>query len=133
MSDVDPFMTGYLPILVVDANGAAAQQLADQLRHSGFQSDVATDFPAAHAAVRTRHYGSLVVVADPNRAADLEGLAVLRSKAPGAWLIAIGSTAYPLAKQALFRCGIDSLLVAPFSMEDLISRLSAFARRSRPL
>ena len=133
MTVIDPFMAGYLPILVVDANGAAAQQLAAQLHHSGFETDIAISCSAAHTAARAKHYGSLVVVADPNQAADLDCLATLRKKVPRAWLIAISSTAHPQAKEILFRCGIDSLLVAPFSMEDLLFRLSAFARRSRPL
>jgi DNA-binding response OmpR family regulator len=106
-------MAGYLPALVVDANGAAAQQLAAQLRHSGFQTDVATSCPAAHTAARATHYGSLVVVADPNRAADLDYLATLRKKAPRAWLIAISSTAHPQAKPVLFRCGIDQAYLVP--------------------
>jgi len=132
MSAIHTPSASYLPILVVDANGPAAQQLADQLRHSGFQTDVASSYSAAQTAVHTRHYGSLVVVADLSQPADLDCLAALRKKAPRVWIIAISSTAHAPAQQVLLDGGADSLLVAPFSVEDLTARLSAFARRSRP-
>jgi hypothetical protein len=67
------------PTLVVDANRAAAEQLAQQLKHAGFSTE-------------------------------------------------------PHETRALFlRYGVDALIVTPFSMEDLISRLTAFSCRSRPL
>jgi DNA-binding response OmpR family regulator len=132
MSVGDPFMSSYMPILVVDANAQAAQQLAAQLRHSGFQTDVAISCVAAQAAARARHYGSFVVVLDPSQAVDLDCIAKLRRKAPRVWLIAISAMAPPLARKTLFRSGADALLVAPFSMADLISRISAFSHRSRP-
>lgn len=132
MSTTDASFASYLPILVVDTNGSAAQQLAEQLRHSGFQTDVATSYSAAQTAIRARHYGSLVVVADPRVAADLDCLAALRKKVPRTWIVAISSTAHPQVEQVFFRRGIDSILVAPFSVQDLTSRLLAFSHRSRP-
>ena len=121
----------YLPTLVVDANGTAATQLANQLRRSGFSADVATNWPTAHAAARSRHYGSLVVVADPSLPVDLECLARLRGTAPRTWIIVVSSTTQHTVPQEILHCGADSLLTAPFSMEELTSRLLAFSRRSR--
>ena len=132
MNVVDPFAAGYLPILVVDSNGPAAQQLADRLQRSGFHTDVAISCTAAHIAARAKHYGSIVVVADLSRAIDRNCLAALRKKMPNTWIIAISATVQPQETHKLFRRGIDSLLGAPFPMEELISRLSAFSRRSRP-
>lgn len=133
MSAVRPPFASYLPVLIFDTNGAAAQQLAEQLRYSGFQTEIATSYPAAQTAIRATHYGSLVVMADLTMTADLDCLAALRKKAPRTWIIAISSTAPPQAERVIFRRGIDSLLVAPFSVQELTSRLLAFSHRSRPL
>jgi DNA-binding response OmpR family regulator len=115
----------------VDSNGTAANQLAEQLSHSGFRADVATGCHAAQAAARTRHYGALVVVADLTLGADLECLTSLRTRAPNTWILVISSSPHPAAQQVIFQCGADSLLIAPFSLEELTFRLSAFACRSR--
>jgi DNA-binding response OmpR family regulator len=82
----------YLPTLVVDGNGTAATQLADQLSRCGFSADVATNWPTAHAAAHSRHEGSLVVVADPRLPLDLECLARLRRTSPRTWIIVVSST-----------------------------------------
>jgi DNA-binding response OmpR family regulator len=123
---------GYLRTLVVDSNSAAANQLAEQLGHSGFQTDVATSCTAAHVLTRSRHYGALVVVADLSLTADLECLYSLRRRSPSTWIIVICSRPHPNAQQLRLRGGADSLLIAPFSMEELTFRLSALSHRSRP-
>jgi hypothetical protein len=40
-------LLSYPPTLVVDSNGVAAKQLAQQLTHSGFLADVATSCQSA--------------------------------------------------------------------------------------
>jgi DNA-binding response OmpR family regulator len=87
---------------------------------------------AAQTAARIKHYGSMVVVADLRLAADLDDTAALRNICPGTRIIVISSTAYAHAEQVVFRQVVDSFLVAPFSVEELTSRLLAFSRRSRP-
>ena len=82
--------------------------------------------------MRERYYGSLVVVADLSLPADQECLTVLRKEALRSWIIVVSLRSYPDAQQVVFRCGADSLLIAPFSAVDLIERLSAFQRRLRP-
>jgi DNA-binding response OmpR family regulator len=122
---------GYLPTLVVDSNGTAANQLAEQLSHSGFHADVATGCTAAQVLARARHYGALVVVADLSLGADLECLHSLRRRSPSAWLIVICSRPHPDAQQAILQVEADSLLIAPFAVEELAFRLAAFSQRSR--
>jgi DNA-binding response OmpR family regulator len=131
MTPATPSLLSYPPTLVVDSNGAAANQLADQLSHSGFHADVATHPQAAHAAVRAKHYGALVAVVDLSVAADLECLRGLRERSPDAWIIAISSKSHRAAQQVAFHCGADALLIAPFSLEELTFRLSEFSHRSR--
>lgn len=122
----------YAPVLVVDTDAPAAQQLTEQLRHRGFQAGVAISCSAARAAVRATHYGSVVVVADPKATDDLDCIAGLRASAPRSWIIAISRIVDLQAEQMFFLHGADSVLVVPFSVEDLTWRLSAFSHRSRP-
>lgn len=132
MSATDPSFTTHLPTLVVGGNGTAAQQLAEQLRCSGFQTDVVSNCSAVQTAVRATRYGSLVAMANPNLAADLHCLDLLRAKTRSTWIVAISSITHPKAEEVFFQHDVDSVLVAPFSVEDLTFRLWALSRRSRP-
>lgn len=119
------------PVLVVDFNAAAANHLAEQLRHGGLQVDVTTSGAAARAAAYVRHYAAVVVVADLSHPTSLDCLASVRAAAPDAWMIVVSLRDHPKANQVIRECGADSLLAAPFSLDDLIARLSALSRRSR--
>jgi DNA-binding response OmpR family regulator len=125
-------VVNYVPTLVIDANGASAGQLAHQLKHSGIAADSATSCPAAIAAVRAHYYGSIVFIGDLSHPPDLQCIAALRKRVPRTWIIVISSTAPRDTRQLFLRQGVDALLVTPFSMQDLASRLSAFSLRSRP-
>jgi DNA-binding response OmpR family regulator len=83
-------------------------------------------------AARARHFGTLVVIANLNLANDRECLTSLRRVAPRAWIIVISAQPHPDAEEVILKVGADSLLLTPFSVEDLTVRLSAFSRRSRP-
>jgi DNA-binding response OmpR family regulator len=122
----------HLPTLVIDANATAARELANQLTHSGFAADVAHSCAAARAARLHKYYGSIVFVGDLSESDALESIAELRRRWSRTWIIVISSSAPPDAQQLVFRCGADALLIAPFSMADLTSRLFAFSLRSRP-
>jgi two-component system response regulator MprA len=118
--------------LVVDFNGPAASQLAEQLIHSGFRCEVAITAQAAQTAARTKHYEAIVMVFDLNQADDVRCLRHLRKCAPRSWIIVISSRPCTDPHQLIFRCGADSLLIAPFSIRELTFRLSALLLRSRP-
>jgi DNA-binding response OmpR family regulator len=122
---------GFAPTLVIDANSAAAEQLAKQLEHAGFVADTVDSCRGALTAARARHYGSMIFVGDlslPN----FECIAGLRRQVPRTWIIMICSPELPDTRELFLRYGVDALIVTPFSMEDLVSRLLAFSRRSRP-
>jgi DNA-binding response OmpR family regulator len=125
-------MVNYLPTLVVSADSAVATLLAEQLRHAGFVTDTATSCWAAHDAMSARFYGSLVCFVDPIIASDMECVSTLRQRSHHSWIILISSGTRTDARGLMVHCGADTLLTTPFSMEDLVSRLAAFARRSRP-
>jgi DNA-binding response OmpR family regulator len=126
-----PSLSKYSSTLVVDFNGVAAYQLAEQINHSGFHCDVAINAQAAHTAARAKHYETIVMVADLNQSDDVRCLRHLRMCARRSWIIVISSRPYTDAHQLIFRCGADSLLIAPYSIEELSFRLSAFSLRSR--
>jgi len=95
--------------------------------------EVATSCWAAHVAVRRKHYGSLVIVADLHLPTDLTCIAELRARSLSSGVVVIDvSGQSPDAPQLVWRCAADALLVAPFSLTDLISRLFAFSLRPRP-
>ena len=132
MKHFPPPLSDYSTTLVVDFNGTAAIQLANQLSHSGFHADVAVSSQAARAAVRAKDYTALVMVADLNHSGDVECLSGLRKSARRSWIIVVSSRLCPDPHQIILRCGADSLLIAPFSIEELARRLSTFSLRSRP-
>lgn len=125
-------LSTHSPTLVVDFNGDSAKQLAEQLSHFGFQADVAGSSQTAHASARAKRYHSVVMVADLTSEIDLECLIGLRKRARSAWIIVVSVRPSTHPEQIIRRCGADSLLIAPFSVEELTFRLSAFSRRSRP-
>ena len=125
-------VVNYVSTLIIDANGAAAEELADQLKQCGFAADSATSCPAALRALRARYYGSMVFVGDLSRSQDLKCIAALRRKVPRTWMIMISATTPHDTRDLFLRYGFDALLATPFSMQDLEGRLLAFSMRSRP-
>ena len=132
MSDVDAHGANFLPTLIIDVHGTAAGPLAEQLTHSGFAADSADACPEALAAVRAQHYRSMLFLGDVSDPEDVRCLAELRKRAPRTWIILISSTELLEAEELYMRYGVDAQMIAPFSMWDLVSRLMAFARHSRP-
>jgi two-component system, OmpR family, response regulator len=132
MSNLRTPDSAYSPTLIVDADAAAAAALARELGDRGLPADTAAHCAAAQAAARARYYGSVVFVADLNSAADVACLKTLRRRLPQTWIVLISPRAPNAARAAALRHSVDALLVAPFSLADLIFRLSAFSVRPRP-
>jgi DNA-binding response OmpR family regulator len=127
-----PSAAGRLPVLIVDPNPLALGPLASYVQDHGFEVDVATNCRSAQGAVVRRHYRTLIVVTDLAQTADLECLDKLRRAVTRAWIIVVSMRKYPDPRDVVFRCGADSLLIAPFSVTDLTDRLWAFSWRARP-
>ena len=121
----------FAPTLVLDSNSAAAEQLAKQLEHAGFSADTVDSCQGALTAVRARHYGSMIFVGELSRP-NFECIAGLRRQAPRTWILMICSPELPDTQELFLRYCVDALIVTPFSMQDLVSRLMAFSRGSRP-
>jgi DNA-binding response OmpR family regulator len=127
-----PFTTHNSRTLLLDVNNEHGGQLVEQLNHAGFKTDFAVSWGAAHAAFRANCYQSCIVVADLDQPAILEQLDELRRAALHVWIIVLSDRQPENARvRALQHC-VDAVLSAPFSMENLTSRLAAFSLRARP-
>jgi DNA-binding response OmpR family regulator len=115
--------------LLLDPNTGQGGQLIEQLNRAGFRTDFAVSWSAARAALCANYYHSCIVRADVDR--DLERLEELRRAAPRVWIIVLSHVPSDKAP-TLAQQHIDAALSAPFSMQDLTSRLAAFSLRARP-
>jgi DNA-binding response OmpR family regulator len=127
-----PLSTHDSRTLLVDANLEHGGKLVEQLNRAGFRTDFAVSWSAACAALGANCYHSCIVVADLDQSADLNQLDELRRAALRVWLIVLSDLQPEKALPRAHRQGVDAVLSAPFSMEDLTSRLAAFSLRARP-
>jgi len=118
--------------LLVDTNLEHDGQLLEQLNRAGFRTDFAVSWSAARAALAANYYHSCIVVADLDQSANLERLDELRRAALRVWIIVLSDLQPEDALALAHRQGVDAVLSAPFSMQDLTSRLAAFSLRARP-
>jgi len=118
--------------LLLDANLERGGQLVEQLNRAGFRTDFAVSWSAARAALVANYYHSCIVVANLDQSADLEQLDELRRAALRVWIIVLSDLPPDSTLALAHRHDVDGVLLAPFSMQDLTSRLAAFSLRARP-
>jgi DNA-binding response OmpR family regulator len=106
--------------------------MASQLRHAGFETQIATSGPSALLATRTMHFGAIVVVADLTNTESCGSLREIRRSAPRSWLVVIADPTIGRAEDFLHEVGGDALFAAPFTVAELTQRLSTLSNRSRP-
>jgi DNA-binding response OmpR family regulator len=127
-----PFASHSSKTLLVDAKTAHGALLVEQLNRAGFEADFAVSWGSAHAALGPNHYHSCVVVADLDQETDRDQIYELRRVAPLVWMIVLSDHPSERALSEARRHDLDALLLAPFSIHELTSRLAAFSLRSRP-
>lgn len=121
------------PTLLLDPNPDAAAVMASQLRHAGFETYIATNGYAALLAIRTTHFGTIVVVADLTNIAIRNDLRALRRAAPDSWLVLIAESMIDPADKFIQELGSDAIFAAPFTVADLTQRLNTLSNRRRPI
>lgn len=119
-------------VLLLDPDPDAANVMASQLRHAGFETHVTTSGPNALLATGTMRFGAIVVVADMTDTERCSYLRKIRHSAPRSWLVVIADPMIGRADDFLQEFGGDALFAAPFTVADLTQRLSRLANRSRP-
>lgn len=119
-------------VLLLDPDPEAADVMASQLRHAGFETHITTSGPSALLATRTMHFGAIVVVADLTNTESCSDLREIRHSAPRSWLLVIADPMIGRADEFLHELGGDALFAAPFTVAELTQRLSTLSNRSRP-
>jgi two-component system alkaline phosphatase synthesis response regulator PhoP len=116
-------------VLVVDDEPRIVQLARDYLEHAGFRVSVATDGPAAVAAVR-RDRPDLVVL--DIGLPGLDGLDVTRELRRDSQVPIVMLTARDdeLDKLLGLELGADDYLTKPFSPRELVARVKAVLRRT---
>jgi DNA-binding response OmpR family regulator len=122
-----------LPILLFDPDPVAVRILAMQLRHAGFATYVTFDGTAAISNARGRQFASIVVVADLADSQMRHCLHEIRDADPEAWLIVILDHTLDRARQVVNELGGDATIDVPFTVSDLMQRLSVRSSRTRPV
>ena len=118
-------------VLLLDPDAEAANVMALQLRHAGFETHITTSGPSALRATRTGDFGAIVVVADLTNTECCSYLREIRLSAPRSWLVVIADPMIDRADE-LHELGADALFAAPFTVAELTHRLSTLSNRSRP-
>jgi DNA-binding response OmpR family regulator len=127
-----PFAASDSRTLLLDANTDQSGWLMEQLNRAGFRTDFAVSWSAARAALGANYYHSCVVIADLDQAVQLERLDELRRAVPRVWIIVLNDPPSAAAPTLMPRQGIDAVLSAPCSVQDLTCRLAEFSLRARP-
>jgi len=127
-----PLSTHDSRTLLVDANLEHDGRLVEQLNRAGFRTDFAVSWSAARAALGANYYHSCIAVANLDESVTLGQLDELRRAALRVWIIVLSDLHPENALALAHRQGVDAVLSAPFSMQDLTSRLAAFSLRARP-
>ena len=124
-------------VLLVDPDGAAASALCHYLAGFGIQAQVAADLAAMRACLVSQRIDLLVLdllLLD----AGLPQLAAGRCAQPGGSanqlpVIALGAQAQLLDRVLAPELGADDFLAKPVEPRELVARIRAVLRRSRPV
>jgi DNA-binding response OmpR family regulator len=119
--------------LLIDSDVEQGSWLAEQLSHAGFETDLASGWRAADGLLRGRSYNVCIIATALDDPAHLEEVGRLRQRLPGVWLVALSHLQIEKALLHAGAQGVDAVLAEPYSLRDLLSRLTALSVRSRPL
>jgi DNA-binding response OmpR family regulator len=122
-----------LPILLFATDPVAARTLATQLRHAGLVIYLTFDGSEAIAKARGGRYASTVVIADLADSQMRHYLHEIRDADPDLWLLVISDPSLDNASEVVRGLGGDATMCVPFTVSDLVQRLSVLPNRARPL
>ena len=123
---------GHRRILVVEDDPETAGQIVDSLTTSGYQVDLAA---SGNEALSRGVASDYAVITIDRMLPDIDGIAVMRQlrddgiAAPVLIISALGEVDDRVRG---LRAGGDDYLVKPFAMAELVARIHAVLRRSRP-
>ena len=119
-------------MLLLDPNAENAAHLASLLSAEGLDVLICEDAGSALPAVEKTFFFALIVVADLTNMDCLMTLETLRRRAPRSWMIVAAPDCDVHACNHIYRHGGDACVAMPISLDDLVHRLDAFCKCTRP-
>lgn len=116
-------------LLVVEDNAQLSRLLADRLKSSGYEADVAETVEEARAALTVARYAAVILdlsLPDGDGSSILRELRLRKDPIPVLVLTARGGVSDRVAG---LRAGADDYLVKPFAFDELVARVEALLRR----
>lgn len=116
-------------LLVVEDNAQLSRLLADRLKSSGYEADVAETVEEARAALAVARYAAVILdlsLPDGDGSSILRELRLRKDPIPVLVLTARGGVSDRVAG---LRAGADDYLVKPFAFDELVARVEALLRR----
>ena len=119
-------------VLVVEDDGKAAGYLANALRETGHNAELASDGPTGYELARAGDYDVLIVdrmLPGRDGLSLIDGLRQEGVRTPVLILSALGGVDDRVKG---LRAGGDDYLAKPYAFSELLARVEALARRSAP-
>ncbi|MFK5211010.1 response regulator transcription factor [Propionibacterium freudenreichii] len=121
-----------MQILVVDDDQAVRDSLARSLHYSGYEVETAEDGLEALAKLSNLHPDAVVMDVMMPRLDGLETTKMLRANGNDVPILVLTARDAVGDRVDGLDAGADDYMVKPFSLEELLARLRALTRRSRP-
>ena len=119
-------------ILVVDDARAVRESLARSLQYSGYEVDSAADGVEALAHLSGSHPDAVIMDVMMPRLDGLEATRMLRSNGNDVPILVLTARDAVDDRVDGLDAGADDYMVKPFALDELLARLRALTRRSRP-
>jgi two-component system KDP operon response regulator KdpE len=120
-------------ILIIDQNSATRRKLHAQLYAAGFDVTDVVGTEQALGLNRVVHFDATLLIASKDQPPPVKLSRLLRSELPNTAILVISDADDWHRRVQLLDAGADECLAKPFSSEELIARIRAIVRRSRPL
>ena len=121
-----------MQILVVDDDQAVRDSLARSLQYSGYQVSTASDGVEALAALSSTRPDAVVMDVMMPRLDGLETTRALRASGNDVPILVLTARDAVGDRVDGLDAGADDYMVKPFALDELLARLRALTRRSRP-
>lgn len=119
-------------ILVVDDDRAVLESLARSLQYSGYEVDSVADGVEALAHLSGSHPDAVIMDVMMPRLDGLEATRMLRSNGNDVPILILTARDAVDDRVDGLDAGADDYMVKPFALDELLARLRALTRRSRP-
>ncbi len=128
---MSPSQAGPL-VIVVEDDAAIAEGLALNLRIHGYRAAVAGDGDAAILRIENDHPDLVLLDISLPKRSGISVLETVRGQGDDVPVIVLSARQDEFDKVAALRLGADDYVTKPFALAELLARVAAVLRRSRP-